>query len=246
MASRSTPNRPYVRTRDDLREERRGRRRGDRDRDTVALLVADAYEAARAGIRETVEPFGFEVVAEAGDAASAVAAARRRRPRLCLIATELPGGGIEATRQIAKRLPGTALVVLDEVGSEGNLMAAIAAGASGYLPRAEALARLPDALNSALDGYVTVPLALMRGVTDRAAPVDTSVLSVPGSPPVRFTRREHQVLYALLDGASTGEIAASLGIAPVTVRRYVSDILKKAGVGDRVQLLAAWGPRQTS
>jgi DNA-binding NarL/FixJ family response regulator len=243
MAPRSIPNLALVQPGDELSTRRR--RVSDPDRDTIPLLVADAYEAARAGIRETVEPFGFEIVAEAGDATTALAAARRERPRLCLVATDLPGGGIEATRAIAKHLPGTVLVVLDGAGSEANLMAAIDAGASGYLPRAEALARLPDALNSALDGYVTLPLVLLGGVINRAAPVGAAMLSVPGSAPIRFTRREHQVLNALLAGASTAEIAASLGVARVTVRRYVSDILRKANVSDRAQLRALWGPRQT-
>lgn len=226
-----------------LNGDRRRRRATDADREGTTILVADAYAAARAGIQIAVEPHGFEVVAKAGDAASAVAAARRTRPRLCLIATELPGGGLEATRAIAKELPGTALVVLDEGGSEDQLMAAIDAGASGYLPRADALDRLPDALNAALEAYVMLPLSLLNSVIEYAAPPGGGVLAAPGAPPVRLTRREHQVLRALLDGASTAGIAESLGVAPVTVRRYVSDILRKAGVGDRAQLRALWARR---
>jgi DNA-binding NarL/FixJ family response regulator len=227
----------------DPSRSRRGRRATDAERDLVPVLVADVYAAARAGIRAAVEPYGFAVVAEAGNASTAMAAAKRERPRVCLIAAEIPGGGFEATRSIAKALPGTVLVLLDEAGSEDNLVAAIEAGASGYLPRAEALARLPDALNAALDGYVMLPLPVMTGVVERAAPGGVGVLTVPGSPPIRFTRREHQVLRMLLDGDSTADIAVALGIAPVTVRRYISDILRKADVADRSQLHALWGPR---
>lgn len=228
---------------DDPSRGRRGRRAGDTERDLVPVLVADVYAASRAGIRAAVEPYGFAVVAEAASAATATAAAKRERPRVCLIAAEIPGGGFEATRSIAKALPGTVLVVLDEAGSEDNLVAAIEAGASGYVRRAEAFSRLADALNAALDGYVMLPLPVMTGVVERAAPGGVGVMTVPGSPPIRFTRREHQVLRMLLDGDSTADIAVALGITPVTVRRYVSDILRKADVGDRSQLRALWGPR---
>src|SRR5690349_3681185 len=84
---------------------RRLRRRGDNDRAPVTLLVADLYAPARAGVRTAVEPYGFKVVAEAADTVSAIAAAMRKRPRLCVIAADLPGDGLEATRAITEKLP---------------------------------------------------------------------------------------------------------------------------------------------
>jgi DNA-binding NarL/FixJ family response regulator len=222
------------------RRGRRSRRARDSVRERVSLVVADLYPAARAGVRAAVEPYGFDVVAEAGDAAEAVAVARRERPRLCVVAADLPGGGIDAVRRIAGALPGTAVVVLGDASSSDDLVAAVEAGAVGFLPRLAAPARLPDALNSALDGYVSVPVHMLaEAVRDASASAVTAAM--PGVPGVRLTRREQQVLRGLMVQTPTAEIATKLGISPVTVRRYVSEILRKAGVSGRAELRALLG-----
>jgi DNA-binding NarL/FixJ family response regulator len=113
----------------------------------------------------------------------------------------------------------------------------VEAGATGFLPRAAAPARLPDVLNSALDGYVSVPVHILAQAVRHGGP-GSATSALPGVPGVRLTPREQQVLGALLAQASTAEIAERLGISPVTVRRYVSDILRKARVPDRAALRA--------
>jgi DNA-binding NarL/FixJ family response regulator len=236
MASRTTTLSPVGPDRG-LKRARRSRRSRDRVRDRVSLVVADLYPAARAGVRAAVEPYGFDVVAEAGDAAEAVAVAGRERPQLCIVAADLPGGGIEAVKRIAEALPGTAVVVLGDGASSDDLIAAVEAGATGFLPRAAAPARLPDVLNSALDGYVSVPVHILAQAVRQGGP-GTATSALPGVPGVRLTPREQQVLGALLAQASTAEIAERLRISPVTVRRYVSDILRKARVPDRAALRA--------
>jgi two-component system, NarL family, nitrate/nitrite response regulator NarL len=206
----------------------------------VTLLVADVYAATRAGVRATVEPFGFEVVAEAADAAGAVDAAKREQPRVCLLAIDLPGGGLKATRRILEALPSTAVVVRGASPSGDDLADAIAAGASGYVPPNTAVARLPNALNSALEGDVSVALSLIARVVQRGESSNSERAVLPGIPAVRLTPRERQVFEALLENRSTAEIAALYDISQVTVRRYTSDLLRKIGVADRAELLALW------
>ena len=213
----------------------RARRATDRERAPISLLVADSYAAARAGVRSAVEPYGFLVVAEAGDAAAAITAAQAERPRICLLATDLPGGGLDAARSIAEKVPETTIVILGENTSDESLVAAVESGASGYLPRSAAASRLPEALNAALDGYVSLPLPLLTRVVQRTERSRGS-FALPGLPAVRFTPREREVLDALVSGASTAAIAARLDVSPVTVRRYASDILRKAGVSHRDEL----------
>ena len=218
----------------------RARRAGDSGRAAIRVLVADGYAAARAGAGAAVEPFGFRVVAEAADAAEALAAAREARPQLCVVAADLPGGGLSATRALAQALPQTKIVVLGGVSTDVDLALALEAGASGYLPRAAAPDRLPSVLNAALDGYVSMPLALLARMVQRGDRGGKPVLALPGRPAVALTRREQQVLEALLDGASTAAIAVRLAVSQVTVRRYVSRVLHKAGVRDRASLRAMW------
>jgi len=218
---------------------RRARRVSDDQRAPVSLVVADAYAAARAGVRAAVEPYGFQVVAEAGDAAGAVEAVERTRPNLCLLAVDLPGGGLDATRRIAEKLPETAVVVLGSPSSE-DLTDAVEAGASGYLPRTTAPERLPDALNAALDGYVSLPLRLLTRIVERGERATTRAVALPGMPAVRLTPREQQVLEGMLQDEPNAEIAERLGISPVTVRRYASDVIRKTGVKDRAALRALW------
>jgi DNA-binding NarL/FixJ family response regulator len=222
---------------------RRARRVSDDERAHVSLVVADAYAAARAGVRAAVEPYGFQVVAEAGDAAAAVEAAERTRPNLCLLAVDLPGGGLDATRRITEKLPETAVVVLGSPSSE-DLTDAVEAGASGYLPRTTAPERLPDALNAALDGYVSLPLRLLTRIVERGERGSTRAVALPGMPAVRLTPREQQVLEGMLQDESNVEIAERLGISPVTVRRYASDVIRKTGVKDRAALRALWQQRE--
>jgi two-component system nitrate/nitrite response regulator NarL len=190
------------------------------------------------GLRTALAPVGFEVVGEAADAAALVEAVEQHGPNACVLAADLPGGGLDATRRIAERRPDTAVVVLGTAADD--LSAAIAAGASGYLPRSSAPERLPEALNAALDGYVSLPLGLLASAVGGAADGSGPTVVLPGAAPVRLTRRERQVLNGLVQEKSTATIATELGISQVTVRRYAAEILRKAGVRDRAALRALW------
>ena len=222
----------------------RARRSTDANRAPVPVVLADAPVAARAGVRAAVEPQGFTVVGEAGDADAAIAVALEERPRVCIVASDLPGGGLDAARAISQQLPDTVIVVLGKTATAEGLSAAVEAGASAYLPRRSAAARLPDVLNSALAGYVSLPLQLVAGIVTRTGRVGGHP-TLAGIPATRFTQRERQVLEGLLSGATTAEIAARLEISSVTVRRYVSQILNKTGVSDRDALIALRRQRPT-
>jgi len=86
--------------------------------DVLTVVVADDHVPARAGVRAALELGPFAVVGEAHDAASALAAALEHRPDVCLLDIHMPGGGIAAVAQIAARLPGTAIVMLTDLGHD--------------------------------------------------------------------------------------------------------------------------------
>lgn len=128
--------------------------------DGPTVLLADDQVNERTGIRYALEHDGFSVVAEAVDASGAVAAALEHRPQVCLLDVDMPGGGVEAADRIVAQLPATKIAMLSGAKSEQELVAAIRAGADGFLLRSTPPDRLSVALTALLDGEATLPRSL--------------------------------------------------------------------------------------
>jgi DNA-binding NarL/FixJ family response regulator len=201
---------------------------------TIRVLLADSDSATRSGVRLSLAGQGFEICAEAGDAATAVAAARREQPDICLIEPNLSGDRLEAAARIAQELPRTAVVMLGADVDDDRLFAALMAGASGYLLKDMDPTRLPQTLRGVLSGEVAMPRRLVGRLLERARERELGVhaarLAELG---VDLTRRERDVLERLDRGLGTSEIGEDLAISSVTVRRHVSEIVRKLGATDR-------------
>jgi two-component system nitrate/nitrite response regulator NarL len=200
----------------------------------LTLVIADDHAPTRAGVRAALDGHGFAIVAEAHDAATAIDAALHERPDVCLLDVHMPGGGIAAAAAIVEQLPGTAVVVLTVSRDDGDLFAALKAGASGYLLKDMDAERLAPALRGVLCGEAALPRTLVARVLQEFRTAERS----PSLPflkhrGVRLTGRELEVLEMLREGLSTGEIADHIGRSPVTVRRHVSAVLAKLRVPDR-------------
>ena len=135
----------------------------------IRVLIADDHPPTRAGVRLALERDTFKVCAEAADGPTAVAAARRERPDVCLLDINMPGDGIKAAEEISRELPETAVVMLTVSRSDSDLFDALRVGASGYLLKDIDPARLPLALQGCARGRGSAPAAA-RGVTDRGVP----------------------------------------------------------------------------
>jgi DNA-binding NarL/FixJ family response regulator len=200
----------------------------------LRIVLADDHAATRLGVRLALEEGGFQVVAEAEDAGGAVAAALEHRPDLCLLDVYMPGQGIAAAAELTEALPDMPIVMLSVSDTSEDLFEALRAGACGYLLKDTDPQRLPFALAAVLDGEAPLPRVLTarlitefrrRGSERRTPDADGSL--------VTLSERESEVLELLREELSTKQIAHRLGISPVTVRRYISDLVRKLRVSDR-------------
>ncbi|MDQ3875498.1 MAG: response regulator transcription factor [Actinomycetota bacterium] len=198
------------------------------------VLLADDHVPTRAGLRLVLEEQGFEVCAEEGDAATAVRAASRERPDLCLLDIHMPGSGIEAASAIRFQLPETKIVMLTSSREDGDLFDAVKAGASGYLLKDIDPDRLAPELNAVLDGEAALPRGLVLRLLDEFRSRDRRAwVQLARRRDVELTSREWEVLELMREGLTTGDIAKRLFISTTTVRRHVGAVLKKLQVPDR-------------
>ena len=197
------------------------------------VLLADDHPPTRAGIRYTLEHAGMDVVAETSDAGTAVAAALRERPDICVLDIHMPGSGIAAAREITRELPNTRVVMLTVSRDDEDLFEALRAGASGYLLKDMDPDRVPRALEGVLAGEAALPRTLLVRVMDEFRERGRRRLRLPGRGNADLTEREWEVLHLLRDGRSTNEIAERLFVSPATVRSHVASVIKKLRVPDR-------------
>ena len=201
----------------------------------LTVLLADDQVGTRVGIKFAIEPHGFRVVAEASSMAEAVAAAVRTGPDVCLVATGLPGNGIEAARLIKETVPRTKIVMLTASGRNDELLGALRAGADGYLLMTTSPARLPHAIRGVANGEAALPRAFTAHLIEefRAHGHRRRLALSVDDQAVELTAREFEVLERLRKRERTAEIAQHLGISEVTVRRHSSSILQKLGAPNR-------------
>ena len=201
------------------------------------VLIADDHALMRSGVRLALESDGtFEVVAEVGDGAQAVAEAKRTEPDLCLVDFYMPDGKTELIRELTRVLPKSQVVVLTVSTRDEDLFAVLAAGAAGFVPKATAGDRLPATLRGVMEGEAALPRRLTTKLIDefRRRRRHPRELSEPLTPfGDRLTEREVEVLELLAEGLATSQIAGALGVCDVTVRRHVAAIVHKLGAADR-------------
>ncbi len=203
----------------------------------LRMLVVDDHEVVRQGLVALLDRReGFEVVAQAGTVAEAIAAAERFAPDLVIMDVRLPdGSGIEACREIRAARPATRVVMLTSYPDEEAVLSAIIAGASGYLQtqiRGRDLVTALEAVGrgeSLLDPAVTEKvLQRVRNAASGGAADELSDL----------TPQERKILLLVAEGKTNKEIAADVFLSDKTVKNYVSSILSKLNLQRRTQAAA--------
>jgi two-component system, NarL family, response regulator DevR len=199
------------------------------------VLVVDDHAVVRLGLRTLIsDQPNLEVVGEADSGASALDAVAQLRPDVVLMDIRMPGGsGLEATRQITKQYPETRVVMLTSYGDDALLMQAIRAGAAGYVLKQADNEALLRAVASAAHGQAPLDPALAARLIERVRAAerqaDTDAFR-------DLADRELDVLALVARGKSNAAIAQALNLSEKTVSNYVSHILEKLNLKNRVEL----------
>ena len=199
----------------------------------IRVLLTDDHAIVRKGVRALLatEP-GINVVGEACSGVEAVAQAVVLRPDVILMDLVMPElDGIEATRQITTRMPGSHILVLTSFAADEKVFPAIKAGALGYLLKDSGPEELVQAIHKVHRGEPWLEPSIARKVLMELShpPKQQPLTADP------LTEREFDVLRLIAKGCSNKEIALKLLVSDLTVRTHVSNILGKLHLASRTQ-----------
>jgi DNA-binding NarL/FixJ family response regulator len=202
----------------------------------IRVLVADDHPVFRRGLVGVLsEESDVEVVAEAGDGDTAVALVSELKPDVVLMDLHMTGsGGIVATRRLTDDAPEVAVLVLTMLDDEESVLAALHAGARGYLVKGASGDRILKAvravaLGEAVFGADVAGLVLGRLTAERR--------TARAGPFPMLTDREEEILTLIALGRSNTEIARHLVVSDKTVRNHITNVFAKLGVTDRAQAI---------
>ena len=210
--------------------------------DLIRVLIVDESPVVRLGLRSVLGEAGrCFIVGEAGTAAEAIDEARHRRPDVILMDIHLPGGdGPELCRSLREEFPAAQVVVFTTSVVESELLAAIVAGAVGYVLKDAAPERVVEAVERAAAGESLLDPASAREMMDwvrryAAGPRQDDPLAA-------LSPQERKILPLIARGMTNREIGEALILSDQTIKGYVSALLKKLRLSRRAEV-AAFGAR---
>jgi DNA-binding NarL/FixJ family response regulator len=202
------------------------------------VLIVDDHPLTRDALAALLAQHSFSVVGEAADGEQAIEVARELQPDLILLDLTMPGiGGLGALPLLREAAPSCEVVMLTASVAEENLLAAIRAGAAGYLLKTEPPDRIVEFLRGAAEGEAALSGSIARRLLEKVRDGRHADAGVPDSITRALSAREVEVLLLLDDHLGTDQIAARLFISEHTVRSHVKSLLRKLGVSSRRQAL---------
>ena len=208
---------------------------GVRAVERIRVVVADDHLVLREGIRNLLEEQpDIELVGEAANGLEAVAVVRATEPDVVLMDVVMPRvGGIEATKQIKKFNPGTAVLILSGYEDDRYVLGLLDAGAAGYLLKSASGHEVVSAIRAVHAGESVLHPSVTRRLLARASRSAGHVAPADESDPL--TQRELEVLQLAAKGHGNKQIAGELGLSVPTVKSHLVNIFNKLGVASRTE-----------
>ncbi|MDR1426690.1 MAG: response regulator transcription factor [Bifidobacteriaceae bacterium] len=209
----------------------------------IAVMLADDQEMIRVGLRTIIDAQpDMRVVAEATDGLAAVRALEMAKPDVILMDLRMPGiDGVEATRRIRHGHPAhqVRIVVLTTFDQDQNVLAAIKAGANGFLSKGVSPHELANAITEVYEGGGALSANAARAVIGHVADDNSTPIDPEAARQLDYlTARETDALQAAVRGLDNQQIADELFISPLTAKTHINRAMTKLGVSDRAALIA--------
>jgi DNA-binding NarL/FixJ family response regulator len=203
---------------------------------TITLVVVDDQATVREALAVMLDlDDDIDVVATATNGADAVTAVAHHHPDVVLMDLNMPVmGGVEATERIRATDPDVAVVVLTTLEDDESILAALQAGASGYLTKEADRATILQAVRSANHGQAVLDPQVQRRLLTLATRPGRPT-SPPPSDQAGLTTREQEILHLIGEGLRNPEIAARLVISEATVKTHINNLFAKAGLHSRAE-----------
>jgi DNA-binding NarL/FixJ family response regulator len=201
---------------------------------SIRVVVADDQAAVREGLAIMLDLLDdVEVVGEAADGHEALGLVAAYAPDVVLMDLRMPRcDGVEATARIRAEHPATRVVVLTTYADDEHILAALRAGALGYLTKDAGRGQIAQAVRAAAGGQSVLDPQVQQRLVSAASSAPSPSTAAP---PDGLTTRELEVLRLIANGLSNREIAGQLYVGEATVKSHINRIFAKTGVRDRAQ-----------
>jgi two-component system response regulator DevR len=208
----------------------------------VSVLIADDHHVVRMGIRALLEMHPhLEVVGEAGNGEETLALVASRRPDVLLLDLRMPGvDGLEICRRLKQETPSPAILFLTSYADDQTILAAIEAGADGYLLKAMAGQDIPGAISTVAGGGSVLDPLVTRRVLESVHRPKLVGNSGTAAALEGLTTQEKRVLELAAMGRSNKQIAQAMKLSEGTVRNYLSNVFAKLHVESRTEAAMFW------
>ena len=204
------------------------------------VLIVDDHPLTREALATLLAGNDFDVVGQASDGQEAIELAGRLRPQVILLDLSMPGlDGLSALPGLRAAVPDAEVIVLTASGTEDNLLAAIRAGAAGYLLKSEPPDKIVSFLRGVVRGEAALSGEVARSLLDQVREGGYRNGGVPDDIAGALSAREVEVLLLLDEHLGTDDIAKRLFISEHTVRSHVKSLLHKLNVSSRREALEA-------
>lgn len=190
-------------------------------------MLVGGLGLVRAARSSVLTRFGWHVVANTSDVNAAAEAAALHDAGVALVDVHVPGGSFLAVRRIVEQAPEVPVLVVAPELDQEVLVAALRAGATGFVPETIGAGGLARAVEVAFRGEAVIPRAAVVALIEQVRGELRERASVDGQA-IELTRREADVMARRREGMTPKEIAYELGLSDVTVRRHLSSVAKKA------------------